>query len=412
MLCRIIARLKRRAARGPKSNKAIRYYAMTLLLEILFWSAAASVGYVYAGYPLLLMAISSRRRVPDLERDGSLPPVTLIISVFNEERCIAAKLENCLELEYPKGLLEIIVVSDGSTDGTEAIVGRYADRRIRLLRMAERGGKTLGLNAAVENAGGEIVVFSDANAMYRPDTITALVRPFSDPKVGAVIGESGYVEPDSDAGRSESLYWRYETAIKLLESRNGSVVGGDGAIYAVRHSLYRPMRADALSDFVNPLQVVQVGYRCVYEPRASSWEETAGGFNKEFRRKVRIVNRAWRALMSMKDLLNPLRYGRFAWQLVSHKLLRWLVPFFLLTAFITNAFLLTDGAIYLATFTAQVLFYGFAACGALLRHRESLPWPLYIPYYFCLINLASARGILEAYRGKTYTTWSTARADG
>lgn len=385
---------------------------MMVLLEIVFWSSVAVVAYVYAGYPLALLALARGRRSRPGEPPERFPSITLIISVFNEESCIAAKLDNCLELDYPADRLEILVVSDASTDRTDAIAEGYAEKGIRLLRMEHRGGKTLGLNAAVERAGSEIVVFSDANAMYRPDSLRALVAPFSDPGVGAVIGESGYVEPDSDAGRSESLYWRYETAIKALESRNGSVVGGDGAIYAVRRSLYRPMNADAISDFVNPLQVVRAGYRCVYEPSALSWEETAGGFAKEFRRKVRIVNRAWRALMSMTDLLNPFRYGWFAWQLVSHKLLRWLVPVFLLVAFVANAFLLREHVVYTVTFAAQALFYGLAGFGAVLRGRDHLAMPLYIPYYFCLVNLASARGILEAYRGTTYTTWSTARADG
>ena len=192
--------------------------------------------------------------------------------------------------------------------------------------MPERGGKTLGLNAAVAAATGEIVVFSDANAMYGRDVIRKLVRNFADPAVGAVVGESTYVDPEVESERSEGLYWRYETAIKRLESEVGSVVGGDGAIYAVRRALYEPMRADALSDFVNPLQVVRGGHRCVYEPAARSYERAADDFGKEFRRKVRIVNRAWRALWRLRGLLNPLRHGLFAWQLLSHKLLRWLVP--------------------------------------------------------------------------------------
>ena len=383
---------------------------MTIVLEIVFWISVAVVVYVYAGYPLLLRALARSPAISGaLQRE--CPSVTLVVSVFNEERCIRAKLENCLALDYPADRLDVVVVSDASTDGTEAIVAEFAGQGIRLLRMPERGGKTLGLNAAMVEASGDVVVFSDANAMYRQDAIKALMAPFSDPTVGAVVGESGYVQPDSDAGRSESLYWRYETAIKRLESLNGSVVGGDGAIYAVRRSLYRPMAGDALSDFVNPLEVVRSGYRCVYAPAALSWEETAEGFGKEFRRKVRIVNRAWRALMSMKDLMNPLRYGRFAWQLVSHKLLRWLVPAFLLTAFVGNASLLGHRTIYDAAFAGQLLFYGLALTGALLNDRENLARLLYVPYYFCLVNIASACGILEAYRGKTYTTWSTARAD-
>lgn len=399
-------------SRRHANNKvrANRPRAMLILLEIMLWSSAAVVAYVYAGYPLLLAALARRHR-PSKCAATENPSVTLIVSVFNEENCIADKLDNCLRLDYPVDRLEVIVVSDASTDGTDAVVGCYADKRIRLLRMDRRGGKTLGLNAAVEQARGNVLVFSDANAMYRPDAIRAIVAPLVDPAIGAVIGESGYGKPDSDAGRSESLYWRYETAIKRLESDNGSVVGGDGAIYAVRRSLYRSMSADALSDFVNPLQVVRAGFRCVYEPTAVSWEETAGDFAKEFRRKVRIVNRAWRALMSMRDLMNPLRYGKFAWQLISHKLLRWLVPLFLLVMFLANLLLLGTHVVYNVLFVGQVLFYGLAASGMLMRDRGSRARVLYIPYYFCLVNVASLRGIMDAYCGKTYTTWSTARED-
>ena len=381
------------------------------MMEIAFWGLVAIVFYVYAGYPLVLLLVAPRLNRPVSKRSEETPSVTLLISAFNEEKWIAQKLDNCLQLDYPVDRLQTVVISDASTDLTDATVAEYEEKGVTLLRMEQRGGKTLGLNVGVKNAQNDIVVFSDANAMYARDAVRALVAPFADPQVGAVIGESRYVESHSDAARSETLYWRYEKLIKLLESRCGSVVGGDGAIYAVRRSLYQPMTADSLSDFVNPLQVVQKGYRCVYEPGAFSYEETAGAFAGEYRRKVRIVNRGWRALMSMRDLLNPFRYGLFSWQLISHKLLRWLVPLFLFAAFLLNILLLAQHSVYWLTLFLQILFYGLAAVGALLRGRD-LAIPLYIPYYFCLVNIASARGIIEAFRGKTYTTWSTARMDG
>ena len=171
------------------------------------------------------------------------------------------------------------------------------------------------------------------------------------------------------------------------------------------------MSADALSDFINPLQIVEQGKRCIYEPDALSVEEAAGSFDKEFRRKVRIVNRAWRATMSMKRLMNPFRYGFFALEFISHKFLRWLVPVFLIAIFACNVVLLGEHWVYLTGLAAQVLFYGLALIGKVFRRRRELPLALYIPYYFCLVNFASLRGILEAYQGKTYTTWSTARVD-
>ncbi len=379
-------------------------------VETSFWILAALVAYVYVGYPLLLAAIAALGgSQPTRSGDGE-PTVTLLISAFNEAAVIGKKIENSLALDYPADRLQVVVISDASDDGTDDVVARYAERGVRLLRMPERGGKTVGLNAAVQQAGTDVVVFSDANAMYSRSALRAMVRHFDDARVGAVVGESTYTPSDVEADRSESSYWRYETTIKRLESRIGSVVGGDGAIYAVRRAGYRAMPADALSDFVNPLQIVSQGMRCVYEPSAISIEEAAGSFEKEFRRKVRIVNRAWRGMLSMRALLNPFRYGFFAFELVSHKLLRWLVPFMIGLAFVLNIALLGTHPLYRLTFAAQVLFYVLAALGYAFQRRD-LPAVLYIPFYFCLVNIASANGIFEAHRGKTYTTWSTARAD-
>lgn len=374
-----------------------------------FWILLALVVYVYAGYPLLLALLRTLGGARPVQAGPGEPPVTLVVSAFNEAEVIAEKIENCLALDYPRERLQVIVVSDASDDGTDDIVKRYAGQGVELLRMADRGGKTLGLNAAVAKACGEVVVFSDANAMYGRDVIRKMVRNFADPAVGAVVGESTYVDPEVESERSEGLYWRYETWIKRLESALGSVVGGDGAIYAIRRSLYVPMRADALSDFVNPLQIVQAGHRCVYEPEARSYERAADNFAKEFRRKVRIVNRAWRALFKLKVLLNPLRFGFFSFQLVSHKLLRWLVPVFLAALLAANVAVAGEAPIYRLALAGQLAFYLLALGGYLARRRSSMPAILSIPYYFCLVNVASAVGILDAFRGKTYTTWNTPR---
>lgn len=378
-------------------------------MEVVFWLLGTVIVYVYAGYPLLLglaSLLGARRPV----RPGDFEPVvTLIISAFNEADVIAEKLRNSLAIDYPREKLDIVVISDASDDGTDEIVWQFASQGVRLLRMSDRGGKTLGLNAGVKGARGDVVVFSDANAMYVPDAIRKMVRNFADQEVGAVVGESTYAHAEGGAQQSESLYWKYETGIKRLETQIGSTVGGDGAIYAIRRSLYREMRADALSDFVNPMQIVMSGYRCIYEPEARSVEEAAEGFEKEFRRKVRIVNRAWRATWTLPALLNPLRFGWFSWQLVSHKLLRWLMPLFLVGFLIVNALLLDRGPLYSWVLAAQAALYFLALLGYFARRRASLPRVIYVPYYFCLVNIASARGIIEAYRGRTYTTWTTPR---
>ena len=378
-------------------------------MEILFWILVATIVYVYAGYPLVLAVLSRVARPRGPVGEGTPDAtVTIVISAFNEADCIAAKLDNTLQLDYPADLLDVLVVSDASDDGTDDIVRGYEDRGVRLLRMEERGGKTLGLNAAVAASNSDIVVFSDANAMYRQDAVRHLVANFADTAIGAVIGESTYTPPETDSGRSESAYWDYEVWIKSMESRLGSVVGGDGAIYAVRRALYTPMRADALSDFVNPLQVVRAGYRCVYEPAAISYEEAAEDFRKEYRRKVRIVNRAWRAMLSLREMLNPFRFGWFSIKLWSHKVLRWWVPAFMLGAFLTNLALVGSGGIYLLALVVQIAFYGVALMGYVNRGHEQAVW-MRIPYFFCLVNFAAAVGIVEATFGKSYTTWTTAR---
>jgi cellulose synthase/poly-beta-1,6-N-acetylglucosamine synthase-like glycosyltransferase len=375
-----------------------------------FWILLATVVYVYAGYPLLLHAIRLLGAARPVRVGPNEPRVTLIISAFNEEEVIAEKIRDSLLLDYPRDRLEIVVVSDASEDSTDQIVTSFAQHGVQLLRMPDRCGKTVGLNAAVSRASGEVVVFSDANALYARDAVRKLVRNFADPTVGAAVGESTYNDPAAQSERSESLYWKYETALKRMESQIGSVVGGDGAIYAIRKALYVPMRADAISDFVNPLQIVRAGYRCVYEPEARSYEQAADDFGKEFRRKVRIVNRAWRALFKMTDLLNPFGYGFFSLELVSHKLLRWLVPVFLVALLVLNLLILDRHLIFELAFVGQVAFYGLAAVGFSFRHRSKTPALLSIPFFFCLVNVASAMGILDAFRGKTYTTWTTARA--
>jgi cellulose synthase/poly-beta-1,6-N-acetylglucosamine synthase-like glycosyltransferase len=378
---------------------------------IFFALCIALILWVYIGYPLFLLVVTRLTKGRPVRRNAITPPVTLIISAYNEGRIIRRKLENSLALDYPRDRLEIMVVSDCSDDGTDDIVKEYASRGVRLLRMRERGGKTAGLNAAVPQARGKIVVFSDANALYHRLAVRNLARNFAEPEVGCVTGESRYEvdENAADSTASENLYWRYELALKKMETKIGSLVGGDGAIYAIRRSLFRPMRPEDLSDFVNPLQIVAQGYRNVYEPEAFSFESGAESFEKEFRRKVRIVNRAWRGLWRVKQVLNPLRFGFYTVQVVSHKLLRWMIPLFMAGAFFANLFLLHYGQIHRIFFVLQLTFYVLALIGWLQSHRPSISKLFYVPYYFCLVNYASLLGIISNYRGQKFAVWNTAR---
>jgi cellulose synthase/poly-beta-1,6-N-acetylglucosamine synthase-like glycosyltransferase len=317
-----------------------------------------------------------------------------------------------MALDYPEERLEIIVVSDGSTDGTDAIVERLAVRGVKLLRIPERRGKTMGLNAAVRQSRGEIIVFSDANILYQKDAIQQLVRNFADPNVGCVTGNSCYVENlESAAHVQETNYWRYEQMIRSMESRLGSTVGGDGAIFAIRKELYTPLQADAINDLVIPLQIVARGYRAIFEPAAIGFEPSAGKFTGEFRRKRRIVNRSWRGILSVPEVLDPRAVGVFAWQVWSHKVLRWLMlPMVLMVG--AGCFIAySTGLIYrlgALGFLASLVVAGIGALahdsqGSLARLAHGL-------FYFYMVNVAAFAGILMAIFGRVEVMWTPERS--
>ena len=370
--------------------------------------------YVYFVYPALLWVLVVRRASLTHERRDITPSVTLIVSCFNEENVIRQKLENSLALDYPKEKLKIVVVSDGSTDSTDQIVKEFASEQVELIRQEGRLGKTMGLNLALETVDTEIVVFSDANAMYQSDAIQKLVRNFADERVGYVVGAALYT--DSDAGASagnENLYWRYELAIKSMESRLHSVVGGDGAIYAIRSSLWQPLQQRDINDFVNPLQIVAKGYRGIFDAEAKCFEETAGSFDKEVARKERIVNRSIRGLMRVKQVMNPGVTGIFAFEVISHKLLRWLIPLFLAVGVVGSALLAIWGyGLFQLVVLGAFLMTLLATKAHLAENREQLSWFLTVPYYFIMVNAFAVRGILKALKGETQVTWNSARPGG
>lgn len=382
---------------------------MTVALQIVALLCALTLFTIYLGYPLVLIVLGWFSRGGRLTIDEqATPPVTLLISCFNEEQVLEAKLANALALDYPG--LEIVVVSDASDDRTDEIARAHADRGVKLVRQPERRGKTSALNLAMQEARGELIVFSDANAMYEPDAIGKLVRNFADPRVGYVVGEARYVAPGEASGASENLYWKYEMWIKRQESRIHSMVGGDGAIYAIRRELWQPLRVDDINDFVNPLQIVARGYRGIYEPEAVALEETAGSFDKEFRRKARIVNRAFTGLMRVAVVLNPFRTGLFAFEVLFHKLLRWLAPLFIVI-FVgcTVALSLMGNLLFTAIGVGCLLFYLAFYIGWLGGGRLPL---VSIPYYFVLVNAASLIGVWNSLRGRVQATWSSPRARG
>jgi cellulose synthase/poly-beta-1,6-N-acetylglucosamine synthase-like glycosyltransferase len=380
------------------------------ILQVLFWGAAAVVVYVYVGYPLLLAVLARARNLNSHDERRGTPRVTLLISAFNERAVIEAKLANAIALDYPKEFIEIIVVSDCSDDGTDEIVLRQAKQGVRLVRLSERSGKSVGLNLGVSQSTGELLVFSDANAMYQPDAIRYLVCHFADPNVGYVVGNARYTQLASKAASSESegLYWKLETWLKQKESDFGSVVGGDGAIYAIRKELFTPLLPTDINDFLNPLQIISRRYRGVYDARAVCYEEAGDSFEKEFGRKVRIVSRALNATLRAPAVLLPWTQPRHWFALISHKILRWFVPVFLIVLMIT-ALCLWQSPFYRLAALLQAFFYLLAGLGWILQKRSKCPKLLYLPYYFCLVNLASLFGIFKLLTGSLSPTWQTIR---
>ncbi len=387
------------------------------MLSAAFWLFALGVLYPYLGYPPLLWLLTRVRGayVPAAPQPDFLPPVTLIISAYNESAVIDAKLENARALDYPADKLQIIVISDASDDGTDDIVRRHgeADPRVVLYRQEERKGKTAGLNGGIGLASGEIVVFSDANAMYAPDALRELVAPLSDERVGYVVGAALYTDSEDGAAQaSEGLYWRYELALKKMESACGSVVGGDGAIYAIRRELYWPLREDDINDFVNPLQIIGAGYRGVFAPAARCFEHSADSFGKEFGRKRRIVNRSWRAFLRYGGGLRGAGNPAFVFQILSHKVLRWFALPLLAGAALTNLALVWQGAgaLYLLTLAVTVVSVVLAWRGRVLDAGGlEQPRIVYLFYYFYLVNLAALLGIYDEARGIRHSKWNHVR---
>jgi len=387
---------------------------MLVILEWVLWSSVALLAIGIIGYPLLLAVTWPllRRRAITPEAPPTAPRVMLLVAAYNEEAVIARKLENCLQLDYPRDKLEIVVASDGSTDRTEEIVESYAARGVVLAKFP-RTGKTGMQNRVARSARGDILVFSDANALYRADAIAKLVRHFAVPSVGGVCGQLVYRARNAAAGRSESLYWDYEKFMKLRESALSSVVGANGSIYAVRRADYVPIDDGLISDLVEPLALVRSGKRVVYEPQAISEEDPSDSYGIEFRRKVRILTRAILGLISMRELLNPLRFGIFSVQLFMHKLLRFLTPLFLILAAVALTGLALGGRylpvfVVCATGIAAALWVGRA--GNALR-LNPLVRCCHLVYYYLMVNYAMLLAWANIWHGRRMTLWAPERAD-
>jgi len=360
--------------------------------------------YSYALYPLLVRVwgkLGARR----WKQASVTPSVTLIISVYNEADVIGAKIENALALEYPHDLLEILVASDGSSDLTHDIVRSFSDPRVGLLVASERKGKTACLNRAVPAARGEIVVFTDANAMFPSNVLRQAVRHFADPRIGLVTGWTKYAKEGASEG-SAGLYARFERATKEAESQVSSCVGADGALFAMRKNLYVPLRDDDINDLVIPLDVIAHGRRVILDREVFCVEEPAEGEQREFRRQARITNRALVAIWRRPAFLNPLRYGSFAFFLASHKVLRFLVPFFFVASVGVALWKLGDGMVYTSWIVAAAAFLLAGMIGMLAAQPSRF---LKLAGYLVLTLAAQLVGWFRWATGNVDVTWQPQR---
>ena len=394
------------------------------MLAVVFWVAVGAILHTYVVYPLLLIVFQAiaqaqsawaylgghERRRP-LAQIG-LPSVSVVVAAYNEQDCIARRIDNLLEQDYPPDKLEILVGSDGSTDETDAIIQRYAARGVRLSR-GERCGKAGVLNRLVALAKGDVLVMTDANTEFERDAIRHLVQPLRDEGVGLVCGRLRLHSP-LGAPVAEGAYWRLESLLKLYESWRGCVVGANGGIYAVRKHLFPPLPAGTVvDDFVAALRVLEVGSKVCYEPEAVAHEEAAPDRTSEYRRRVRIAAGCFRAMSQHRSLLS-LRRGFTAFAVWSHKVLRWFVPHAMLVALITNVFLASESSLFAATLVLQCMGYALAALsllGLTPRYFRALAEGA---AHFVEINAALLVGFVKYSRGMQGQTWMptdrTARA--
>jgi len=376
----------------------------------IFWVSGFLLFYIYFGYPLLLAIISSfvPKRQP---KPGFTPTISILIAAYNEEAGIARKLEQTLALDYPADKIEILVLSDSSSDRTDEVVLSFKDPRIRLLRVSPRLGKTNAQNHGVPEAHGDILVFSDATTIYHRQALRYLACNYENPRVGAVSGRYQYFDVhDSTTGTSTVAFWNYENWIKTMQSRIRTISGCCGCIYSVRRSVYTKLPHDIISDLVQPLWAIKKGFLVKFEDRALAYEETTKSAAEEFSMRVRVVTRGMRGVLSVADLLNPLAHPWIAFQLTSHKVLRWLAGFFLLALFASSAVLAAKSH-YVYVFLLQALFYGCALVSTVIHPRGRFKI-LGIPLYFCTLNWAAIVSLKEIMIGRRYVTWETVRSEG
>jgi|HubBroStandDraft_6_1064221.scaffolds.fasta_scaffold127778_2 cellulose synthase/poly-beta-1,6-N-acetylglucosamine synthase-like glycosyltransferase len=389
-----------------------------MAMILVFWVCCILLGYVYLAYPGLVRFLAIHFGRP-VDVGDALPTVTIILTAYNEEKCITRKLDNLSALNYPRELVKILVASDGSSDSTDEIASTYDPERVSVVRVEGRHGKTACQNAATAAASSEVLVFTDATTHVQADALRHMVRNFSDPHVGCVGGLLVYVsEVTNINGREAEVYWSYELRLRAAESSLGSLIGVSGCLYAVRKSAYRQIDPALISDFVIAMKMQEQGLRTVLAADAVCFEATLERGSEELSMRVRVAIRSLNALVRGRSFLNPFHYGLFAWQLWSHKVLRYASPLLWLTALAANVALVVrpdiapdfDLRAYRFMLLAQALLLGAGIVGFVIHRdaRRSLGL-LGRPYYFLLTNAASLIATLRYLRGERMITWTPIR---
>ena len=381
----------------------------------IFWFCLGVIAWETAIFPALLWLLARLRPKPAAAAEIT-PAVSIVIAAHNEAAHIAQKIENTLALDYPPDRMEILVADDASDDGTDRIALTFAARGVKLVRQEEWKGKTAAQNLAVSQARGEIILFSDATALYDTGALRRMVRHFADPKVGCVTGrvilgkEAFSKEGGSLTAAALESRLRYEQEVRKAQGEAFSLFGASGCIYAVRRSLYLPLPEDQVSDLVLPLLLLEQGYRTAYEAEAVATLQRPVSAEREFHRRSRVVLQCLRAMWYMRRLLLPWRSGPFTAAVAWYRLLRWLLPLFLLALLITNSLLaIRIGSPYIWFLAAQAALYGLAVVGGILEALKIRAPFLGIPFFFLWINLAAGAAIARMIAGEKAAAWRTDR---